>query len=296
MSAVNVQKQGVIFAVMAYVMWGLAPMYFKLIDSIPAAEILLQRIIWSFVFITIVIAVINKWASVREVLVKPKLVLMLFGTALILALNWGLFIWAVTNDRILDASLGYYINPLLNVLFGGLFLGERLKKWQGIAVGLAFLAVMIQVLSFGSFPVVSVCLATSFSLYGLFRKQMKAVDSLTGLLLESAMMVPIAIGYWIFFADSSAANMFDNNMTLNLLIIGTSLVTTLPLLCFTAGAKRIKYTTMGFLQYIGPSIMFVQAVFIYAEKVGADRWITFGFIWTALLIFVLDSIRSYQKS
>ncbi|MFT4928291.1 MAG: chloramphenicol-sensitive protein RarD [Phenylobacterium sp.] len=289
-SAPNTEKQGVIYGVLAYVMWGLAPLYFKLIDFVPAPEILMQRIIWSFVLITVVIAVIKKWQNVRQVIRQPKVVLMFCGTALVLALNWGIFIWAVTNDRILDASLGYYINPLLSILLGGLFLGERLKKWQGVAVGLAFTGVMIQVLSFGSFPLLSVCLATSFAFYGLFRKKMP-VDSVTGLLMESAVMMPIALGYWLLFADSSAANMTINSWSLNLLLIGTGLVTTLPLLCFTAATKRLKLSTLGFLQYIGPSFMFVQAVFIYNEPIDSGRWITFAFIWTALLIFSWDSIR-----
>lgn len=295
MFAQNAEKQGVIYAVLAYVMWGLAPLYFKLIAQVPAPEILMQRIIWSFVLLIMIIQVIKKWDQLRELLGQPKTLLKLFGTAVMLAFNWGLFIWAVTNDHVLDASLGYYINPLLNVLLGGVFLGERLQKWQGVAVALAFIGVLIQVVSFGSFPWVSVFLAISFALYGLFRKQMQ-VDSLTGLLVESAMMMPIAIAYWLFFANSPAADFSANSWSLNLLLIGTGLVTTVPLLCFIAGAKRVKYSTMGFLQYIGPSFMFIQAVLIYHEEVGTGRWITFGFIWAALLIFTLDSIKRYRQS
>jgi chloramphenicol-sensitive protein RarD len=195
---------------------------------------------------------------------------------------------------VLDASLGYYINPLVSILLAGLFLQERLRLFQGVAVGLAFSGVLIQVISFGSFPVISLALGASFAFYGLFRKKMQ-VDSLVGLLIESAVMVPLAVGYWWFFADSSATNMFENSALLNLLLLGTGIATTVPLLCFTAGSKRLQYTTMGFLQYIGPSIMFVVAVVLYNEDVGMDRWVTFAFIWAALIVFSWDAFKRIKQ-
>jgi chloramphenicol-sensitive protein RarD len=294
MSAPSEEKKGVIFAIMAYVMWGLAPIYFKLIDEVGALEILAHRIIWSFIFLLVVIGIMKKWKDVRTILKNRRTTLILLGSSVLLCFNWGMFIWAVNSGHILDASLGYYINPLLNVLLGVMFLGERLKVLPGVAVVLATIGVLIQVVSFGSFPVVSFCLATSFAFYGLIRKTI-AVDSLTGLLLESLVMLPLALIYWSFYAQSPAANMLTNDSTLNLLLLGTALVTTLPLLCFIAGAKRIQYSTLGFLQYIGPSIMFVLALVMYKEEVGIDRWVTFGFIWSALLIFTFDSLRGLRK-
>jgi chloramphenicol-sensitive protein RarD len=288
------KKKGVIYAVAAYVMWGLAPMYFKLIDFIAAPEILVHRIIWSFALLIIITGVIKKWTAVQQVIKQPRTLLILLGSSVLLCCNWGLFIWAVNNDRILDASLGYYINPLLNVLLGVLFLGERLKRLQVAAFTLAAIGVLIQVIGFGSVPWVSLILATSFAFYGLIRKTI-AVDSLTGLLIESTVMLPLAFIYWINFADSSAVNMMDNSWTLNLILIIAGVVTTAPLLCFIAGAKRIQYTTMGFLQYIGPSIMFVQAITLYDESVGADRWLTFAMIWLSLIAYSWHSYSSAKR-
>jgi chloramphenicol-sensitive protein RarD len=294
MNSQSEKKQGVIYGVMAYTMWGFFPIYVKWLSAVPPAEVLMQRIIWSFVLMGLVIVATKQWGKVRQVLKQPLLLLKLLGTSLLLAINWAIFIWSVSNDRVLDASLGYYINPLVSILLAGLFLQERLRLFQGVAVGLAFSGVLIQVISFGSFPVISLALGASFAFYGLFRKKMQ-VDSLVGLLIESAVMVPLAAGYWWFFADSSATNMFENSALLNLLLLGTGIATTVPLLCFTAGSKRLQYTTMGFLQYIGPSIMFVVAVVLYNEDVGMDRWVTFAFIWAALIVFSWDAFKRIKQ-
>ncbi|SFC43375.1 EamA family transporter RarD [Pseudoalteromonas denitrificans] len=285
------QKQGIYYALAAFIMWGLAPIYFKLIDSIDALEILAHRVVWSFVFILIIIAIKKNWQKVRVILKKPKLMLMLLLTSTLLGFNWGLFIWAVNSGHMLDTSLGYYINPLFNVLLGIFFLGERLRLFQGIAVGLAVAGVLIQVINFGSVPIISLGLATSFAIYGLLRKKM-AVESLPGLLLESLILVPLALIYWFFYVDSSSANLMNNNWQLNLLLVSAGIVTTLPLLCFTAAAKRLQYSTLGFFQYIGPSLMFVLAVVFYGESVGVERLFTFGFIWAALALYTWDAIRS----
>lgn len=294
MSEQNTQKQGVYYGILAYVMWGLAPLYFKSLTKVPAIEIIQHRIIWSFVLLTLVIIAMKQWGKVRHIIKNPRQLLMLLGTAALLVCNWGIFIWAVTHDRVLEASLGYFINPLLNVLLGGLFLGERLRRWQVIAVVLASVGVLIQLGLVGALPLISLALAVSFGIYGLIRKQMP-VDPLSGLLVESAVMLPVAIIYWQLFADSPAVNLYHNGWSLNLLLIGTGLVTTLPLLCFIAGTKRLQYTTMGFLQYIGPSLMFVLAVFVYDETVGGERWVTFGFIWLALMVFSWDSLNHYRR-
>jgi chloramphenicol-sensitive protein RarD len=205
-----------------------------------------------------------------------------------------LFIWAINNNHLLDASLGYYINPLLNVALGMFFLGERLSKLQYAAVGLAFVGVTIQVVTFGSFPVVAFALAISFSIYGLIRKTV-SVDSVSGLLMESLLLTIPAVLYWWFMVPTDASNMANNTIGFNLLIMAAGLITTAPLLCFVAAARRLNYSTMGFFQYIGPSIMFMFAVFIYGEKVGEDRWVTFGFIWTALIIYSVASILKMKK-
>jgi chloramphenicol-sensitive protein RarD len=175
-----------------------------------------------------------------------------------------------------------------------LFLGERLSKLQYAAVGLAFIGVTIQVVTFGSFPVVAFALAISFSVYGLIRKTV-SVDSVSGLLMESLLLTIPAVLYWWFMVPTGASNMLNNSIGFNLLIMAAGLITTAPLLCFVAAARRLNYSTMGFFQYIGPSIMFMFAVFIYGEKVGEDRWVTFGFIWMALIIYSIASILKMKK-
>ncbi|GHB71005.1 putative transporter [Psychrosphaera saromensis] len=287
-------KQGVLLAIAAYLMWGIIPAYFKLLNSMVPTEILMHRIIWSSLLLMIIISVKKNWSQISSILKKPKTLLILIASASILAFNWWLFIWAINNNHLLDASLGYYINPLLNVALGMFFLGERLSKLQYAAVGLAFVGVTIQVVTFGSFPVVAFALAISFSVYGLIRKTV-SVDSVSGLLMESLLLTIPAVLYWWFMVPTDASNMANNTIGFNLLIMAAGLITTAPLLCFVAAARRLNYSTMGFFQYIGPSIMFMFAVFIYGEKVGEDRWVTFGFIWTALIIYSVASILKMKK-
>lgn len=288
------QRKGVILACMAFFMWGLAPIYFKLLQHISAFEILMHRVVWSVLFIVIIVAVMNQWHKVQHVLKHPKLIAMLVITATLLGFNWGLFIWAVNNDHMLDASLGYYINPLLNVLLGMLFLSEKLRKWQALAVALALFGVVIQVISFGSFPVVALSLAGSFAVYGLLRKKLP-IESLPGLLLEALILLPVALVYWWLMAPSNSSDFVANDWHTNVLLISAGVITTLPLLCFTGAAKRLQYTTLGFFQYIGPSLMFVLAVVFYGEVFSAERIVTFACIWSALAIFSWDSYRQSQK-
>lgn len=288
------QRKGVILACMAFFMWGLAPIYFKLLQHISAFEILMHRVVWSVLFIVIIVAVMNQWHKVQHVLKHPKLIAMLVITATLLGFNWGLFIWAVNNDHMLDASLGYYINPLLNVLLGMLFLSEKLRKWQALAVALALFGVVIQVISFGSFPVVALSLAGSFAVYGLLRKKLH-IESLPGLLLEALILLPVALVYWWLMAPSNSSDFVANDWHTNVLLISAGVITTLPLLCFTGAAKRLQYTTLGFFQYIGPSLMFVLAVVFYGEVFSPERIVTFACIWSALAIFSWDSYRQSQK-
>lgn len=287
-------KSGVLLAIAAYGMWGFAPMYFKLLLTMPAAEILMHRIIWSMLVLVILIIASKQLGKVKTALRDNKVLRTLLLSGILLAGNWLLFIWAINNDHLLDASLGYYINPLLNVFLGRVFLGERLRSLQKVAVGLAVTGVLILIISFGQVPWIALLLAASFGIYGLLRKQV-AVDSMPGLLIETAMMMPFAIAYWWFFASSSS-DMFANSLGMNTVLICAGIVTTAPLLCFTAAARRLMYSTLGFFQYIGPSIMFVLAVFLYAEPLYAARVVTFVFVWLALALFSFDSYRAYRKN
>ncbi|GGO66388.1 EamA family transporter RarD [Bowmanella pacifica] len=287
-------QTGVLLAIAAYTMWGIAPMYFKLLLDVPATDILLHRIVWSMLILLVLVLALGQLPKVRQAMGNPKVMKILLISGLLLGGNWLLFIWAINNDHLLDASLGYYINPLLNVALGRIFLGERLRKLQKYAVALALSGVVILVVSFGQVPWIALALAGSFGIYGLLRKQV-AVDSLPGLMLETLLMMPFAIAYWIWLA-SPASNMFANSWDLNSILICAGIVTTAPLLCFTAAARRIMYSTLGFFQYIGPSIMFVLAVFLYNEPLHQERLITFALVWAGLALFSFDSYRHFRNN
>lgn len=288
-------KKGAINAICAYTLWGIAPIYFKLLEGVSADEILVHRVIWSFTLLLVVVLVLGQWRKVQKIISNRKALLMLFVSSLVLGLNWFTFIWAVNNNHLLEASLGYYINPLFSVLLGMIFFGERLRKWQIVAVLLALVGVFIQLFSLGTVPYIAIALAISFGIYGLLRKKMP-VESLPGLLIESAWLLPLGILYWLVFLDSSSSNMLNNTSSLNITLIAAGLVTTAPLLFFTGAAKRLTLAALGFFQYIGPSLMFVLAVTLYNEALVFEKMITFGFIWVALIIFSFDSLYTFKKN
>lgn len=290
----NNERNGVINAISAYLLWGLAPIYFKLISTISSDEIMVHRIIWSSLLLLIVILLSKKWQILVQTIKQPKILAKLTLSASFLLVNWFLFIWAINNNHLLDASLGYFINPLFSVALGVLFLGERLRKMQKFAVALALIGVLIQLVALGSLPVISLALAGTFGIYGLLRKKMH-LDSFVGLLIESSMMLPLALIYWLLFVDSSTANMLGNDMSLNLILMAAGIVTTAPLLCFTAAAKRLTLSTLGFFQYIGPSIMFVLATFYYQEALQTEKLFTFAAIWLALIIYSFDSLQARRE-
>ena len=287
-------QSGALFAIAAYFMWGLAPMYFTALVDVPALEIIMHRIIWSALILGILISVFKQLGKVIQACCSPKTLSILVLSGLILGFNWGLFIWAVNNGHLLEASLGYYINPLFNVLFGFVFLSERFRRLQKIAVGMAVAGVSILIFTFGEVPIIALSLAASFSIYGLIRKQI-SVDSMPGLFIETLLMLPFALIYW-FNIDSPTSDFALNSLELNALLILAGVVTTAPLLCFTAAARRIRYSTLGFFQYIGPTLMFVLAVFLYQEPFTFDRIVTFAFVWSALGVFAFDAWRVSRNS
>ncbi|MCW8333101.1 EamA family transporter RarD [Vibrio paucivorans] len=288
-------RQGVLLAIGAYTMWGIAPIYFKALGEVSAFEILSHRVVWSFFLLAGLLHFSRRWRSVRDVMKSKTKMIYLVTTAVLVGINWLIFIWAVNANHMLDASLGYYINPLISVLLGMIFLGERLRKLQWFAVALAACGVLVQLIAFGSVPVVAIALAMTFGLYGLLRKKV-SLDAQTGLFVETLVLLPAALVYLLFIADSATSSFADNPMTLNLLLIAAGVVTTLPLLCFTGAATRLKLSTLGFFQYIGPSLMFLLAVLIYGEDFTPDKAITFAFIWGALLVFSFDGLRNNKKT
>ncbi|GHA61380.1 EamA family transporter RarD [Photobacterium aphoticum] len=290
----NSTQRGIILALSAYTLWGIAPIYFKALQHVGPLEILSHRVIWSVLFLAGILAFTRGWHRVKAVIKQPRLLMMLTATALLVGTNWLIFIWAVNNNFMLNASLGYYINPLVNVLLGMLFLGERLRPMQWLAVLLAGGGVMVQLIQFGSLPWIALALATSFGCYGLLRKKVN-VDAASGLFLETAILLPLALFYVLVLADSPTADWALNPLSTNLLLVAAGIVTTLPLLCFTGAATKLKLSTLGFFQYIGPSLMFLLAITLYGEQFTADKGYTFAFIWGALLIFVLDAVRHHRR-
>ncbi|ALO33332.1 chloramphenical resistance permease RarD [Colwellia sp. MT41] len=286
----NSSRNGALSALSAYLLWGFAPIYFKLLNEIEPGEILMHRVIWSALFLLVMIVVMKKWSQLVTVFRQPKILLLLSLSASFLAVNWFLFIWAINNNHLLDASLGYYINPLFNVVLGMIFFHERLRRNQLIAVGLALTGVLVQLVALGTLPMISLALATTFAIYGLIRKKLP-VNSFIGLFIESLLMLPIALIYWFFFVESSTSNMALNSSSLNFTLIMAGLVTTAPLLLFTIAAKRLTLSSLGFFQYLGPSIMFLLATFYYQETMKSAELITFIFIWAALALYTLDSLR-----
>ncbi|NIA43675.1 MULTISPECIES: EamA family transporter RarD [Providencia] len=293
MSQQNTTK-GVLCALGAYFIWGVAPIYFKSIQEVPAEEILTHRIIWSFFFMILLLTVSRHWNYVRQVLKQPKKILLLGVTATTIACNWLIYIWSVNNGYMLQASLGYFINPLVNVLFGMLFLQERFRPMQWFAVALALTGVLIQLWQFGSVPVIGLSLAVTFATYGLLRKKL-GVDAQTGMTFETLWLLPVGVIFLLFFADSPTSNMAVNDWHLNILLIAAGVITTVPLLLFTEAANHLRLSTLGFFQYMGPSIMFLLAVFVYDEVMTTELLVTFGFIWIALVLFTLDALYTQQK-
>ncbi len=282
-------RQGIGFALGAYFIWGIAPAYFKLVKEVPPAEIMTHRVIWSALFMLLLITLSRSWGHVRSVLRQPKKVLILAVTALTIGGNWLLFIWAVNNQHMLEASLGYFINPLINVVLGMLFLRERFRRLQWLAVALAAAGVLVQLWRFGSLPVIALGLALSFAFYGLVRKKIQ-VDAQSGMLIETLWLFPLAAVYLFGFADSSTSHLSANPLSLNLKLVAAGIITTIPLMLFAAACTRLRLSTVGFFQYLGPTLMFLLAVLFYGETITPDKMVTFGFIWLALLVFIFDAL------
>ncbi|ROR04641.1 EamA family transporter RarD [Erwinia sp. JUb26] len=288
-------RQGVLFALGAYFIWGVAPVYFKLIQQVPAGEIMTHRVIWSFFFMLVLISISRGWRNIRAIAAQPKKVLLLALSAVVICSNWLLYIWAVNNHHMLEASLGYFINPLFNVLVGMLFLGERFRRLQWLAVALAACGVLVQLWKFGSVPVIALGLATTFSMYGLLRKKI-AVDAQTGMLVETSwLLVPAAV-YLFGIVDSPTSHLSNNAASLNVLLAAAGIITTVPLMLFTAACTRLRLSTVGFFQYLGPTLMFLLAVLFYGEQMTSDKAVTFGFIWAALALFIADALWTLRRS
>ncbi|MDW8801503.1 EamA family transporter RarD [Clostridium sp. A1-XYC3] len=290
----NEKTAGVIYTAAAYILWGILPIYWKLIDSVFPIEILSNRILWAFVFTVIIIAATKQWEELKRIIKDKKQMFYIFIASILIAFNWGLYIWAVNSGRIVDASLGYYINPLFSVALGMVFFNEKLTYWQKAALSIAAAGVIIKTLQYGRIPWISLGLAVSFGLYGAMKKSVKA-SSIVGLTLETTMLTPIAAAY-IASRHFSGVGAFDKGGTVViLLLIGSGVVTAIPLLLFASGAKRLPMSLLGFIQYISPTISLIIGVFLYHEAFTVVDMISFGFIWAALAIYSVPQMGLIKK-
>lgn len=282
-------RSGAAMAVLAYGLWGLLPIYWKLLASVPATEVLAHRVVWSLGFIAILLFARRGWRRTLGFLRERKTRrLMLLSTALI-ATNWFIFIWAVSADRVTEASLGYYINPILNVALARAFLGERLRPLSAVAVGVATVAVVYLTIVRGDLPWVSIVLAITFALYGLVRKR-APVGAVEGLAIETGLVTPLAILYLLWLTPPLGA-LQTAALPVSLLLVGAGAVTAVPLLAFAGAARRLKYTSLGMIQYLAPTLQLGCAVLIYGEPFEPAHAVTFGLIWLAVALYVVDMLR-----
>lgn len=292
------QVRGVLAACVAYVLWGILPVYWKLIDNVSAYEILAQRVIWSFVFMILVMLFTAKLKEfhkdLRQIFAHPKKLLGLIMASILISINWGTYIWAVNNDRILETSLGYYINPLINVLLGILILRERMSFWQIISLFLASLGVLNMALHFGSVPWLSLVLAFTFGLYGLCKK-IVAIGAITGIALETLLISPFALLYLGQIHKTGQLAFSLSAPDTVLLLMGAGVVTAVPLILFASGAKNLPLSLVGLLQYISPTMGLFLGVFVYHEAFTSVHKVSFIFIWAALVIFSLAKTKSFMQ-
>ncbi|MCP4594531.1 MAG: EamA family transporter RarD [bacterium] len=286
-------RTGVALSLAAYVIWGLVPIYFKSVAHVAPLEVVSHRIIWS---VPLLLGLIWLRKGMRVAVASlgcRRTVLTLVGTTLLIGANWYLFIWAVAHGRLLQASLGYYINPLVTVLLGFVFLKERLRRPQIVSVGIAALGVAYLTFGHGEFPWLAMVLAVSFGLYGLMRKTAR-VDAVVGLTVETTLLAPFALGYLAYLIVHGEAALTSGTTPTTLLLLTAGVVTTVPLLCFNAAARRLRLATLGFLQYITPTGHFLLAL-AYGESMTTGHAITFGCIWTALALYSADAVRAHRR-
>jgi chloramphenicol-sensitive protein RarD len=287
-------KKGVLFGIGAYLAWGVFPIYWKLLHTVPALQLIGHRIIWSFVLLTIILFVTKQLRSFRKAALTKRMVLIYLASGILLTINWLTYVWAVNAGFIVETSLGYFINPLLSVLFGVLFLHEKLRLGQALAIGLAALGVIYVAFSYGVFPWISLTLAVSFALYGLIKK-MAPLGSLYGLTLETGLVFIPAVVYLIWMDRLGQGAFLHTSLSQNLLMAGAGLVTTLPLLMFASAAQRIPLSMVGVLQYITPTMQFLLGVLVYHEPFNRDLLIGFSIVWAALILFWGEGLLAGMK-
>jgi len=282
-------KGGVLAAIVAYTLWGILPVYWKALQAVPALEILAHRTVWSLAFVLLLLAARRQWDWLRQARKRPRMLLVFGLTTCLLGANWFTYIWAVNSGHVVDSSLGYFINPLFSVLLGVLFLGERLRPGQGLAIAFALAGVLFLTVAYGAFPWIALTLAGTFGLYGLLRKT-ASLGSLEGLALETALLSVPTLAYLLALESAGTGSFGHTGATTSLLLAGAGVVTAFPLLMFAYAARNVTLATVGILQYIAPTLQFLLGVLVYGEPFSQDRLIGFAAIWVALAIYSLEGL------
>ena len=290
----NQQQTGLIYGLTAYTIWGFFPIFFYYLSSVSPLEILAQRIIWSFLFVLIVVLVMKKKSRIWEALQNPATRKAMMLSSVLIAINWLTFIWAVANERVLESSFGYFLTPLVSVMLAKVFLSETLDRYRLTACAFAIIGIAIQIVSMGNLPWVSLIVSCSFGLYGLVRKKAE-VDSLSGLTIETAVLLPLALGYWAWLSLNGQSGFTSNGTDVTLLLIASGFVTALPLLLFAAATKKLSLTAVGFMMYINPIMQLLAGIYFFHEPFNSTQLFSFGFIWIALIVFSVGAIVQQRR-
>lgn len=288
-------KKGVLYGIGAYLLWGLFPIYWKLLESVPAIQLISHRIIWSFVLLAIIVFVTQQWKAFRSAVLSPKVILIYLASAIFLTINWLTYVWAVNSGYVVESSLGYFINPLLSVLLGVLFLREKLRAWQWVPIGLAAVGVTYVAISYGQFPWIALTLACSFAVYGLIKKT-APLGSLYGLTLETGLLFIPAVAFLLIMEGQGQGAFLHSGSVKDLLMAGAGVVTTIPLLMFASAAQRIPLSMVGVLQYITPTMQFILGILVYHEPFNQSHLIGFCIVWLALIIFWVEGFLASRRS
>lgn len=291
---ISEQKLGLVYGLTAYTIWGLFPWYFHFLTQVDPWQVLIQRIIWSFLLVSMIALFMRHGLAIKAAICHPKTLLGLLLSSLLIAANWLVFIWAVGQDRVVESSLGYFITPLVSVLLARIFLKESLDIYRLTACALAVVGVLWLVVQLGVLPWVSLSLAASFGLYGLVRKKVQ-VDSLTGLLVETGILLPLAFIWWIWLEAHGQSQLFSAGFQTTFLLIFSGALTAAPLLLFASAAKRLSLTAVGFMMYINPTMQFFTAIYLLKEPFNQQQLVAFIFIWVALVVFSMGAIRQQNQ-
>ncbi|WP_407079905.1 EamA family transporter RarD [Arthrobacter zhaoxinii] len=287
---------GILFGVGAYGLWGLLPLYFMVLKPAGAVEIVANRVVWSLVFCAILLTVMRAWKPMLAAGRNPRTVGTLAGAALLIAVNWLTYSWAVLNEHAVEAALGYFINPLVSVLLGVLVLKEKLRPLQWAAMAVGFIAVLVLALAYGTVPWVALALAFSFGFYGLVKKGIGSrVDAVSSLTIETAVLTPIAAGVMIWLSMTGAATLTSNGAGHFWLLVASGVITAVPLIFFGAAARRLPLSTVGLLQYLAPTLQFILALTVFKEAMPPERWAGFGLVWLALVMLTIDMIGGPRR-